>query len=103
MSENVMDFYETLGFEEGDIEDNLTALFYEIDADGEYALVTDDDGAMLKSLNQPVIFACYSADGALQWSASFKNSLAFKEIWTEAETAEQKFAAIHQYREKNEL
>jgi len=102
-NENVTDFYENLGFEETEIEDNLSALFIEIGQTGDYALITDEDGALPKSLNHPVIFACYTQEGAYQWSASFKNSQVFQAIWCKDQTTEQKLEAIQNHRKNNEI
>jgi len=97
--ENALDFFETLGFEETDIEDGLTALFFETDPQGSYALLTNEEGAIPENLKQAVIFACYTPEGAFQWSASFKNAYVFKDIWSGAETPEQKLDAIAKRRE----
>jgi hypothetical protein len=92
--ETVLDFYETLGFEKTDIEDDLTALFFEIDPQGSYALLTNEEGNLPETLKQSVIFAYYTAEGAYQWSAGFKNSYVFKDIWSGNQSTEQKLDAI---------
>lgn len=97
--ENILDFYEGLGFEETAIEDGLTALSFEIDPQGSYVLLTDEEGAVPETLRQTVVFACYTPEGAFQWSASFKNSYVFKDIWSESQTTEQKLDAIQKRRE----
>ena len=96
--ESVLTFYETLGFEETDIEDDLTALFFELDPQGSYALVTNEEGAIPETLRQAVIFAVYTPEGAFQWSASFKNSHVLKNLWSGAETSQQKLDAIEKRR-----
>lgn len=103
MSENVMEFYETLGFEEIDIEDGYTAFFYEVDNEGTYALITDEDGALPKSLKQRIIFACYNSEDAYIWSASFKNSYILQEIWSKSEAINDKLNAIQKHRKDNEI
>lgn len=97
--ESVLDFYEPLGFEETDIEDGLTALYFEIDPQGSYALITNDEGSVPATLKQAVVFACYTPEGAFQQSASFKNSYVFKDIWSGPPTVEQKLDAIQKRRE----
>lgn len=92
--ETVLGFYEALGFEETDIEDGLTGLFFELDPQGSYALISNEEGAIPESLKQAVIFAFYTPEGAFQWSASFKNSYVFKDIWSKAQTSQQKLDAI---------
>ena len=70
----VLDFFAALGFEEIEIEDELTALCYEESPEGEYALITDEEGSLPDSLKVPLMFACYSAEGAFLWSTGFKNA-----------------------------
>lgn len=96
-SENIMDFYGTLGFEEIEIEDKLTALCFEVDPADSYALITGEDGSIPASLKQVVVFACYTAAGAFQWSTSFKNSYLFQDTWSGAKTPKDKFEAVHAY------
>lgn len=97
--ESVLTFYEDLGFEETAIEDDLTALSLEVDPQGSYALITDEEGAVPETLKQAVVFACYTPEGAFQWSASFKNSYVFKDIWAGSQPTEQKLDAIQKRRE----
>ena len=101
-TENVMDFFTTLGFEETDIEDGLTALFFELNSDGSYALITDESGSIPISVEQSLVFACYSSEGAYLWSASFKNAELFKSLWLKPATLDQKLTTIKEYRESNE-
>lgn len=103
MSNNIVEFYESLGFEETEIEDGQIVLGIELSADGAYALLTDADGKMPQGPNQEIIFACYTPEDSFLWSASFKNSTKFKELWTEAQTHEDKLAAIVKYREANQV
>lgn len=92
--ESVLDFYKPLGFEMTDIEDDLTALSFEIDPEGSYVLLTNEEGVLPETLKQSVIFAYYTPEGAYQWSASFKNSYVFKDIWSGSQSTEQKLDAI---------
>lgn len=101
-TENALEFYQALGFEEIDIEDGLTALFIETGPDESYALITDDNGALPDHLRKTVIFACYSPAGSFLWSASFKNSFLFKETWLQAEDIAGKLAAIQLHREQTQ-
>lgn len=102
MSNNIVEFYELLGFEEVDIDEGQLALGIELSADGAYGLLTDTEGNMPTTQNREIIFALYSPEDAFLWSASFKNSAVFKDIWTSAATGEDKLAAIKNYREANE-
>lgn len=95
---DILDFFEDLDFEEVEIEDNMTALFIEVDEDSEYGLLTDADGKVPSNLKQPVVFACYSPEGAFQWSSTFKSAMLFKEIWSAPATLPEKFSAARQFR-----
>ena len=97
-----LEFFQGLGFDEIEIEDGLTAYFIETGADESYALVTDDNGESPANLRKPLIFACYSPEGAFLWSASFKNAFLFKETWQQSEAISDKLAAIQNYRQNNE-
>lgn len=100
MSENARDFFGALGFEETEIEDGLTALCFETDAAGSYALVTDEEGAVPESLKRGVIFACYTPEGAFEWSAGFKNAYVFRDVWAGPATAAEKVDAVSRRREE---
>jgi hypothetical protein len=95
----VLEFYEALGFEETEIEDALTALSLEVDPQGSYVLITNEEGEIPETLRQTIIFACYTPEGAFQWSASFKNSFLFKDIWSGDQNVQQKLEAIAKRRE----
>ncbi len=101
-TDNVMEFYEALGFEETRIEDGLTALFFEVSPEGIYGLLTSEEGTIPESLRQTVIFACYTPESSFLWSASFKNSYVFKDIWSEAQTPQHKLDAVQKHRESND-
>ncbi|WP_346355857.1 hypothetical protein [Azotosporobacter soli] len=98
----ILDFFEDLDFEEVEVEDNLTALFAEIDEDSEYGLLSDTEGRVPSSLTQPLVFACYSAEGAFQWSSTFKTAELFKSVWSAPATLAEKFAAARQFRKDAE-
>jgi hypothetical protein len=100
--ENSRDFYQQLGFEETDMEDYVTALLFEYDPDGSYALITDEEGKTPESLRQIVQFTCYRPDGAFLWSTSFRNSFLFKELWDAAATPSEKIAAVQKHRDSKE-
>jgi len=101
-TENVLDFFAALGFEETDIEDGLTALFFELNSDGSYALITDEAGSIPANVEQSVVFACYSSAGAYMWSASFKNAERFKSLWLQHASLDQKLSTLKEYRASNE-
>lgn len=102
MCDNMVAIYEALGFEETEMEDGQTVLGIEF-ADEEYALLTDVEGGMPQTENQEIIFAYYSSEDSFLWSASFKNSTVFKELWNKATTAAAKLAAIREHREASQM
>ncbi|MDU2063916.1 MAG: hypothetical protein E6713_03665 [Sporomusaceae bacterium] len=93
-------FYEDLGFEEVEIEDGLTALCVEEKLDGPYGLLTDEAGNIPASLAKGLVFACYSEQDAFLWSATFKNSQQFRDLWLKAASLPDRFAAIAEYSQK---
>ncbi|MCX7779722.1 MAG: hypothetical protein N2491_02250 [Negativicutes bacterium] len=99
---NILNFFAPLGFAETEIEDGLTALFYETDAAGGYLLVTDAEGIIPADLKRPVVAALYSPEGAFQWSVSFKNAQVFKDIWSAAAEPAGKLEALLKHRQNNE-
>ena len=70
----LLDAYEPFDFFETEIEDGCMALIYEPTPNEEYALITDVDGTMPEDLDQEIIFAMYTSDGAFAWSVGFENS-----------------------------
>jgi hypothetical protein len=97
--ENVLEFLQALGFEEIDIEDGLTALSVEFGPEGNYALITSEEGTLPEKLKQLLVFAYYTPEGAYQWSVSFKNAYVFQDIWSTGESLGQKCEAVRQYGE----
>ncbi|BBB89953.1 MAG TPA: hypothetical protein PKA28_07725 [Methylomusa anaerophila] len=103
MNDNaIIDFYGSLGFEEAEIEDELTALAMDFDAEGSYALITDEEGLTPVSLKSAVVFAYYTPAGSFQWSVTFKNSQIFKDVWSKATSPGEKLTVIQKYRETDE-
>jgi hypothetical protein len=98
-NQTVMDFFAALDFEEIPIEEGLTALSFEDGPDGEYSLITNEEGAMPESLETPVMLACYTKAGAFLWSTGFKNAMQFKEIWSVGETYAEKLQSAQRHRE----
>ena len=87
-------FFAALGFEEIEIEDQAMSLCFEEAPDGEYVLLTDEEGNQPASLAIPLILACYTANNAFLWSASFKNAAQFKTIWSQNTTYAEKIRRI---------
>lgn len=99
LSQHIRDFFAALGFEEIPIEEGLTALSFEESPEGEYTLVTDEDGGLPQALDNPLLLAGYSAEGAFQWSTGFKNADQFQDIWASGQTYAEKMQAIQKHRE----
>lgn len=102
MNNDVITIYQALGFEKIELEDGQTVLGFEFTPGGAYALLTDTEGNMPKSVTQEVIFACYTVADSFEWSSSFKNSSVFKDLWVTQDTIEAKLAAIQKHRELNQ-
>lgn len=102
MSDTILETYRQLGFEEVETDDGQIVLGIEFAPGGAYALLTDAEGLMPKSAAQEIIFACYTADDSFEWSASFKNSKVFTELWQKEETTEARITAIQRHREANQ-
>ena len=99
---DILDFFEEIDFEEIEIEDGMTALFIEIDEDSDYGLITDTEGNTPGNLAKPIVFACYNAEGAFQWSSTFKTATEFKELWSEQASLQEKFEAVRKFRKDAE-
>ena len=102
MSDNLLEFYQSLGFEETEMEDGQIVLGIELTPEGAYALLTDAEGLMPKKSVQEITFAYYASNDSFQWSANFKNPTVFKELWNQSPTTETKLAAIVKHREANQ-
>lgn len=76
----LLEAFEPFDFYETEIEDGCMALIYEPIENEAYALITDVDGTMPMDLEQEIIFAAYTADGAFAWSVGFESSHQFLEL-----------------------
>lgn len=97
--ENIVEFYQALGFEATELEDGSAELFFVLDQEGKYATLTDDNGTMPQNLQQPVIFACYTPNDSFLWSTGFKSSFQFQELWSSGQTLTEKKDAVVKHRE----
>lgn len=96
----ILDYFIELGFEEIPIEEGLTALSFEEGPEGDYALITNEDGSLPESLEAPLMLAFYSSKGAFLWSTGFKNAAQFLELWSQGETYAEKRKAAERHREE---
>ena len=99
INQAVLDFFTALGFEEIPIEEGLTGLSFEDGPDGEYALITNEDGLLPTSLATPLLIAFYTPEGAFLWSTGFKNAAQFKDIWQQGANYAEKMQATAQHRD----
>ena len=95
----ILEFFSRLGFAEIPIEDDLTGLCFEESPEGEYALVTNEEGLLPVSLDAPLLIAFYTPEGAFLWSTGFKNAGQFEEIWLQGATYAEKMQATAKHRE----
>lgn len=98
--QNVLDYFSGLGFIEIPIEDELTAWSYEYGPDGEYALITDEDGLPPNSLELPLVLAFYTPEGSYLWSTGFKNAAQFQEVWSRGDDYAAKQQAAQEHRDQ---
>ncbi len=99
INQAVLEFFTALGFEEIPIEEGLTGLSFENGPDGEYALITNEDGLLPTSLETPLLVAYYTPQGAFLWSTGFKNAVQFREIWLTGTTYAEKLQAAQHHRD----
>lgn len=103
MTDNkVLDFFGPFGFFEAEIEDGCTALLFETIDNGDYALITDADGTMPKDLEEEIIFAYYTEDGAFSWSVSFEDSHHLLDLLDDHTANEQIIDIVKKYRDSGD-
>ena len=102
MNNTIEDFYQPLGFEIIEFAEDGPTLCYEPAEDGQYAILTTEEGLVPESLEEKVIFSYYCEAGAFRWHLEFKNSQAFAEVWPAGASAEERFAAMKVLSEKEE-
>ena len=95
----ILEFFSRLDFAEIPIEEGLTGLSFEENPEGEYALVTNEDGLLPVSLDAPLLIAFYTPEGAFLWSTGFKNAGQFEEIWLQGVTYAEKVQATAKHRD----
>ena len=98
--EAITRFYEALGFEEIDFDDE-PVLFSELDDDGNYAIITDEDGMMITSLEQPALFSYYTGDDEFQWSVTLEDSYFLKDIMNRHDDMDDLLQVLQEHRLDN--
>ena len=99
INQAVLEFFTALGFEEIPIEEGLSGLSFEDGPDGEYALITNEDGLLPTSLEAPLLIAFYTPQGSFLWSTGFKNAAQFQATWLPGTTYAEKLQATQQHRD----
>ncbi|MBP2628158.1 MAG: hypothetical protein H6Q68_2869 [Firmicutes bacterium] len=98
----LLEAYEPFDFYETETEEGCSALIYEPIDNEDYALITDVDGTMPIDLEQEIIFAAYTADGAFAWSVSFENSLQFLELLNKHPKNDNLIDIVKNYRDNSD-
>lgn len=98
----VLDFFEPFGFYETEIEDGCTALLLETIENGDYALITDGNGTMPNSLEEEIIFAYYTEDGAFSWSVSFEDSHQLLDLLSDNPESDHIVDIVKKYRDSGD-
>lgn len=98
----LLEAYEPFDFYETDIEEGCSALIYEPIDNEDYALITDVDGTMPVDLEQEIIFAAYTANGAFAWSVGFESSLQFLELLNKHPKSDNLIDIVKSYRDSGD-
>lgn len=98
--DNIIDFYETLGFEEIEF-DGQPVLFLELDDEGNYAIVTDEDGVMPETVTRPVLFSVYNYTDAFQWSVTLEDSVFLADLYKRCPDLTDVLKNLQEYRSEN--
>ncbi len=103
MNDNtLLEAYEPFDFYETEIEDGFTALIYEPIDNEDYVLITDVDGTMPMDLEQEIIFAAYTADGAFAWSVGFESSHHLLELLNSHPKSDNIVTIVKDYRDNGD-
>jgi len=98
----LLEAYEPFDFYETETEDGALALIYEPTENENYALITDVDGTMPMDLEQEIIFATYTADGAFAWSVGFETSHQFLELLNSHPKSDNLIDIVKTYRDNGD-
>lgn len=98
----LLEAYEPFELYETEIEDGCTALIYEPVENEAYALITDIDGTLPTDLEQEIIFAAYTADGAFAWSVGFENSQQLLELLSNHPKSDNVVDIVKSYRDSGD-
>ena len=99
-SDAVGAFYEEMGFELVEIDDR-EVLFYQLDDDGTYATITDDNGNVPADLDSPIIFSVYDENDSYQWSVTLEDSHYFGQLFARFAASDDLLANLRDIRQEN--
>lgn len=99
-TDTVLRQYEERGFEIADL-DNGEILFYDLEAEESYALVSDEDGNIPKDLDTPILFSTYDDNGSFQWSVTLDSSYSLFDIFHRFDSEEELLSTLQEIREEN--
>ncbi len=104
-TDTVQQEFEDIGFEIVEV-DERDVLLYELsdgseEEDGQYAIVSDEDGRIPVSMDTPVIVSVYDDNDTFQWSVTLPNGEELKELFLRVESAEELLDTLQDIRHEN--
>ena len=69
--------------------------------DGQYAIVSDEDGRIPVSMDTPVIVSGYDDNDTFQWSVTLSNGEELKDLFLRVESAEELLDTLQDIRHEN--
>ncbi|EGS35601.1 MULTISPECIES: hypothetical protein [unclassified Veillonella] len=104
-TDTVQQEFEDIGFEIVEV-DERDVLLYELsdgseEEDGQYAIISDEDGRIPTAMDTPVIVSVYDDNDAFQWSVTLPNGEELKELFLRVESAEELLDTLQDIRNEN--
>ena len=104
-TDTVQQEFEDIGFEIVEV-DERDVLLYELsdgseEEDGQYAIVSDEDGRIPVSMDTPVIVSVYDDNDTFQWSVTLSNGEELKDLFLRVESAEELLDTLQDIRHEN--
>lgn len=104
-TDTVQQEFEDIGFEIVEV-DERDVLLYELsdgseEEDGQYAIISDEDGRIPTAMDTPVIVSVYDDNDAFQWSVTLPNGKELKELFLRVESAEELLDTLQDIRNEN--
>ena len=104
-TDTVQQEFENIGFEIVEI-DERDVLLYELsdgseEEDGQYAIVSDEDGRIPETMESPVIVSIYDDNDTFQWSVTLSSGEELKDLFLRIESAEELLETLQDIRHEN--